>query len=565
MSGMRARWNVCPRWARRLVTSLAVVLALVAALAIALSPWLSRVARTHLVESLERRFDSHVELSRLDIRLVPWPRAHGEELTITPTDRPQGAPPLVRVKAFTVTAGYLGFFRLPVRVNHVDVDGAEIIILPRRRRGDATPAGEQAHGETTARRVREEEEEQQQPSGGDEAPSARGDDESDDDEGDRVHVTRIDARNVQLRLVPRRAGKSDRVFDISRVVLRSVRRHEPLEYEARLSNPIPRGDVAATGAFGPWNADEAGQTPVSGRFTFNNADLDAIKGLKGILDAHGDFAGVLERIAVRGETSTPAFGLSTSDQRLALTTRFDATVDGTNGETLLNDVEARLGDTMIASTGKVSDKQGGKGREVVVTARIADGRLEDVMRLAMKGERPLMRGRLDVTTRVVVAPGKDDVVDRLLIDANVTIAEARFSDPKVQRKVNEFSARAEGDAETARAAARGPAVATAVTAAVTVRDGVIRMAPVKARIDGAMVTLNGSYGLHNEVLDLAGTAVLDARVSQTTTGWKSWLLKLADPLFGKKGGGSAVPITIKGTRDDPKVGVDLKRAITRRR
>ena len=58
--------------------------------------------------------------------------------------------------------------------------------------------------------------------------------------------------------------------------------------------------------------------------------------------------------------------------------------------------------------------------------------------------------------------------------------------------------------------------------------------------------------------------MLDARVSQTITGWKSWLLTLADPLFGRKGGGSAVPIRISGTRDAPHVGLDVKRALRRK-
>ena len=379
-----------------------------------------------------------------------------------------------------------------------------------------------------------------------------------------MHVTRIDARDVQLRLVPRTPGKSDRVFNIAHVVLRSVGRREPLDYEATLTNPIPRGDVAAAGSFGPWDADEAGHTPVSGRFTFDKADLGTIKGLRGTLDAHGDFSGVLERISVKGETRTPAFGLGISDQRLPLTTRFDATVDGTNGETLLHDVQATLGDTSIASSGKVTDSQGGKGREVVVNARITGGRLEDALRLVMKGERPLARGHMDVTTRVIVRPGKDDIIDRVLIDAVVSIAEARFTATPVQRKVNEFSARASGDAEGARAAARGPAVASSLTARVTLREGILTMTAAKVRIDGALVTLNGTYGLRNEVIDLAGTAMLDARVSQTITGWKSWLLTLADPLFGRKGGGSAVPIRISGTRDAPHVGLDVRRALRRK-
>ena len=132
-SGIHARWKACPRWARRCAAVPVLVLTLAVIAATALSPWLSSIARDHLVESLGRRFHSDVHLARLDVRLLPWPMAYGEELSIRPSDRPQGTPPLVRVKAFTVTAGYLGFFRTPVNVSHVQVDGAEITILPRAR------------------------------------------------------------------------------------------------------------------------------------------------------------------------------------------------------------------------------------------------------------------------------------------------------------------------------------------------------------------------------------------------------------------------------------------------
>jgi hypothetical protein len=51
---------------------------------------------------------------------------------------------------------------------------------------------------------------------------------------------------------------------------------------------------------------------------------------------------------------------------------------------------------------------------------------------------------------------------------------------------------------------------------------------------------------------------MDAKVSQTVTGWRSWLLKIVDPLFREKGQ-TVVPIKISGTRDKPEFGMDLGR------
>ena len=51
---------------------------------------------------------------------------------------------------------------------------------------------------------------------------------------------------------------------------------------------------------------------------------------------------------------------------------------------------------------------------------------------------------------------------------------------------------------------------------------------------------------------------------RTTTGVKSLLLKMVDPLFSRKDAGTVLPIHITGTRSDPKFGVDVKRALLRK-
>ena len=60
-------------------------------------------------------------------------------------------------------------------------------------------------------------------------------------------------------------------------------------------------------------------------------------------------------------------------------------------------------------------------------------------------------------------------------------------------------------------------------------------------------------------IDFHGTARMDAKVSQMTTGFKSFLLKAADPFFRKQGAGAVIPIKITGTRDKPLFGLELRR------
>ena len=48
---------------------------------------------------------------------------------------------------------------------------------------------------------------------------------------------------------------------------------------------------------------------------------------------------------------------------------------------------------------------------------------------------------------------------------------------------------------------------------------------------------------------------MQAKLSQTVTGKKSFFLKAVDPFFSKDGAGTLLPITITGKRDAPTLGV----------
>jgi hypothetical protein len=68
----------------------------------------------------------------------------------------------------------------------------------------------------------------------------------------------------------------------------------------------------------------------------------------------------------------------------------------------------------------------------------------------------------------------------------------------------------------------------------------------------------------NEQLDFSGKLRLDAKISQTVTGIKSWLLKVVDPLFKGKNSGTELPIHVRGTTKKPEFGVDVKKALLKR-
>ena len=57
-----------------------------------------------------------------------------------------------------------------------------------------------------------------------------------------------------------------------------------------------------------------------------------------------------------------------------------------------------------------------------------------------------------------------------------------------------------------------------------------------------------------DVLDFLGSLKLQAKVSQTMTGWKRWALKPVDPFFAKEGVGTFLNIAVTGSSRQPQFG-----------
>ena len=147
-------------------------------------------------------------------------------------------------------------------------------------------------------------------------------------------------------------------------------------FDAALTNPTPRGEIVTHGTFGPWQADDPSQTAVRGEYTFKSANLDTIKGIGGMLSSVGTYTGILERIDVTGETDTPDLSIDIAAQPVPLKTHFHAIVDGTNGDTALERVEARVIETLIVARGAVVRTEDVKGGESHWTSPSTMGELK---------------------------------------------------------------------------------------------------------------------------------------------------------------------------------------------
>jgi len=179
--------------------------------------------------------------------------------------------------------------------------------------------------------------------------------------------------------------------------------------------------------------------------------------------------------------------------------------------------------------------------------------------MAVPTPKPPMTGALKVVTKFLLPPGHGDVSQRLRLDGRFSIQGAQFTNYDVQRKIISLShiSRARGrDAPKQN-------VASNFTGRFKLGGGCLVLPDLTFGVPGATVQLAGQYGLKPETLDFRGRLLMDAKISQTTSGVKSLLLKVLDPLFKRRGGGSSVPIKITGTRDKPEFGLDVGRVFKR--
>jgi hypothetical protein len=87
--------------------------------------------------------------------------------------------------------------------------------------------------------------------------------------------------------------------------------------------------------------------------------------------------------------------------------------------------------------------------------------------------------------------------------------------------------------------------------------GLLSFSSLHFQVPGTRVNLTGTYSLDGNQFDFHGKALMDAKLSQMVTGWKSILLKPADPFFSKDGAGTEVPFKITGTKSEPHFGADF--------
>jgi hypothetical protein len=517
------------RRARLVVFTLILILG---AILLSIATRMTPHVRQRAIVALNERFKSDVDLGSLQISVFPRPEILGTGLVLRHKGRTDVAP-LIKIGSYSASAGLWGLISSPLHLKTVELDHLEISIPPGGVHGDLADPSVERDSTVTRQEAKDER------------------------SASKLVIDQIVSRTARLDIVPRDPGKLPRRFEIHNLAMRGLGDGDGATFNATLTNPTPRGEIVTHGTFGLWQADDPSQTPVRGEYTFKSANLDTIKGIGGTLSSVGTYSGVLERIDVKGETDTPDFSIDIAAQPVPLKTRFHAIVDGTNGDTALERVEAQVIETLIIAHGAVVRTEDVKGRSVSLDVAIDDGRIEDVLKLGVKATKPVMTGRMQLRAKLLLPAGDRDVIEKLDLAGTLRLNEARFTNVNVQEKINALSKHGNGN-ETAGS---GPSVVSHLSGNFILRGGTLTFSDLSFGVPGAVVQLAGTYDVKRETLDFRGELLLDATLAETTSGWKAVLGRIAQPLFRRQGGGSKLPIRISGPREQPEFGLDVRRTL----
>jgi hypothetical protein len=536
--------------------------------------------RASLIDTLQKRFHSRVELDDLKVSILDgfsvesrglriWLPTEEDSGTAQATDSPATAtqasdPQSVWRTEPWIIVGKMRFhvsWRIlpgkPIVVSVIHVEDVRVLLPPKDDRPHLSmPGGNSGQSSPTEDQTAQstpQTQEQSKPSLFKLPP---------------IQVGKIECETAELVIERKQeTGKPPKVpldFKLRKITLIPDGKGGPVAFTVDMVNAKPVGIIHSTGYFGPWVKGDPGALPIKGDYTFDHADLSTIKGIAGILSSTGNYAGTLRKIEAQGQTRTPDFRLERVDKSagVLLTTNFHAIVDGTNGDTYLQPVDGMLGHTHILARGQViraSDlTPGAQGHDITLQVNVDRGRIEDILNMSANSAAPFITGKLTLDTSFHLPPGKESIWDKLQLKGQFHLSQARFNNDKMQGRIVQLSLRGQGKPKEVKTTDPTD-VLSEMQGHFELGGGNLQLPDLDYQVPGAEIVAHGTYGLKAGSLAFDGDARLDASLSKIVGGWKGLLLKPADRYLRKNGAGTDVPIHVTGTRKEPKFGVDFDR------
>jgi hypothetical protein len=479
--------------------------------------------QTAIIQALQQQSGRTVQISSFREFYFPHPGCVAQGLTFR--HNPEGTgPPLVAIQKLVIVGSYLGL--LTDHIAKIHAVGLHVTI-PRRERTESQGGPPGKVGSLTTGLV--------------------------------IGQIVADGSEVDIE---RENGEKPLVFQIPKLTLNDLYDNRPLSFNATVQIPQPPAVVDVSGKFGPWQPGNAGQTSLSGSYDLRDMNLGVFGGVGGLLASKGKFAGILQHVEVQGTTDIPKFVVSRSGHPLALTTEFHAVVNGLNGDVAFDPVTAHFAKTTIVSVGTVAgtSQKEGLGKTLTMESYSADARVQDLVRLFIRESTSPMLGTIVFRAKVTIPPEDRPFLDKVRMQGDFGIAGGKYTNRETQKDVDVLSARAKGKADQVEDIddklgndSYDPGrVLSNVKGHVDLRNSVAHLSNVSFDVPGASALVNGDYKLKTEELNFKGQMRLDAELSKATTGVKSFLLKIVQPLTSsKKQKGSIVSLSVGGTYHNP--------------
>jgi len=480
-------------------------------------------SRTSVTKELEAASQSKVQFADFHASYFPRPGCVLGKVVFQHNPAP-GSPPLMTVERLKIEGSFSGLFTKQVK--RVRAEGLRILVPPR-------GAGEEFQ---TPKR----------------SPFV---------------IDELAADGAIVQIGSKNPDHLPLNFSFHTFSLENVGGRGPATFHAMFSNPQPPGDISASGKFGPWNEDDIGKTALSGEYSFQHADLGVFHGIAGLLSSSGTFSGVLRHIEADGLTDTPAFMVTSSSHPVHLETRFHAVINGENGDTFLQNVDATFLKTAVWSSGSVAHQSGQSGKTASIAIVARAGRIQDLLLLFTRSNRAPMSGVVNFRADVTLRPGKEEFLKKVELLGDFGVDAGSFTKSNTQEAVNHLSAGALGekdrkDKDQSGSESEGREdnrdnVLSNLKGHVVLKDGMARLSNLSFSVPGALARMQGTYNLITEKVDLRGTLKTESEPSGSTSGMKAVMLKVLEPFFRKKKIGYELPVKINGTYGNPSFGLDV--------
>jgi hypothetical protein len=376
-------------------------------------------------------------------------------------------------------------------------------------------------------------------------------------------VNRIQCNDAHIVLDAAKPDDAPVVFDIRSLDLKDVSTTKSFPYAADLLYPNPAITVHLSGHFGPLAAFVSA-TPFDGDYSFKNADLSALSGVKAVVSSSGHIAGTLGAIIVEGTAHTPAASLPVSAHAFPLDAKFHLLLDTASGTTTFAPLEVSLPHGSLTAQGTMKLLPG--GADIAMNVNVPRGRIEELLEIGTRTVPPLMSGNLTLQAKLHLPPGPQPFQQKLQATGTLSIGSVQLSDPKLQQRIDELSKLAQGkinllgNSTDSRGAVDSQAVAD-----FSLANAELNVSSLRYKVPGATAQMTGTYVLGRDTFAFKGHFQPDVleHLSQTPAPQpaKTGLAGLGGKLLGKLSpmlktiGGVQVPVSITGTGSDVTVSV----------